>query len=105
MISQSAFEVTVQAVHNLSLRNKRHEVFSAVLQESITTFTDLKQTVLDDLAALGGTKGDIRMFIRIPQDLQKGFEQIRSLLGEVMGSTYGTREAVLVCSLLIAPRN
>lgn len=105
MISQSAFEVTLQAVHNLSRRNKRHEVFSAVLAEAIETFSGWPEKVLEGLTALEPLKGDIRMFIRVPPGLQIGFDHMRSQLSDVLGPSNGTRETVVACSLLIAPRN
>lgn len=49
-------------------------------------------------------KGDIRVFVRVKLELQKGFEQVRSELSEKRGAKYGTREAVIACCLMLAPR-
>ena len=105
MIGQAAFDVTLQAVHNLSRRNKRHEVFSAVIAEAVDTFSSWPDKVLEDLTALEPLKGDIRMFIRVPPSLQKRFDHMRSQLIGALGPNNGTRETVVACSLLIAPRN
>lgn len=103
-ISQRAFEVTLQAVHTIGLINKRHELFSAVIHEAINNYTGIPQRVLDDFNGIQPIKGDIRMFIRIKPEFQKGFELLRSDLSEKLGARYSTREAVIVCCLLIAPR-
>lgn len=104
MISQSAFEVTLEAVHNIGLRNKRHELLPAVLQESIGHLSIIPQKVLDDLQALQPVSGDIRIFVRIHPDFHKEFEQLKSELSDKLGRRCGIREAVIACCLLIAPR-
>ncbi|MGE4404369.1 hypothetical protein [Pseudomonas sp.] len=102
-ISQSAFEVTLAAVHNISLRNKRHEALSAVLHEAITAYSTIPRKVLDDLSALHPVRGDIPIIAIVTSDLQPGFDRIRSELKSLLGPNCGTREAVIACCLLVAP--
>ena len=103
-LSEPAYEVTLKAVYNLGLITRRHELFPAVIQEAVSSFSGIPQKVLDDLDGLMPIKGDIRMFVRIKLDIQSGFEKVRSELNERCGAKYGTREAVIACCLMVAPR-
>ncbi len=67
-------------------------------------YESIPQKVLEDLDGLSPIKGDIRMFIRIKPEIQKGFEQIRSELNEKLGIKGGTREAVIACCLMVGSR-
>lgn len=57
-----------------------------------------------DLALIMPIEGDIKVFVRLSTDRHKEFETFRTLLNEAGGATFGVRDAVMACTLLIAPR-
>lgn len=103
-LNAAAFEIILQAIHDLSARTRRFETFASVIAAGTQFPADALPKALDDLASIMPLEGDIKVFVRLSTDRHKEFEAFRTLLNEAGGTTFGVRDAAMACTLLIAPR-
>ncbi|WP_159979308.1 MULTISPECIES: hypothetical protein [unclassified Novosphingobium] len=104
-LNSASFEIILQAIHNLSARTQRFETFASVITAGTRANIDALPKALTDLASIMPIEGDIKVFVRLSTDRHKEFEWFRTLLNEAGEATFGVRDAVMACTLLIAPRN
>ena len=104
-LSTQAFEVIIEAIHILSSRNQRFETLASVIATGTQLDEELFSKALLDLSELMPVDGDIKVFLRLTTKSHRAFERFRIALNERGMDSFGVREAVLACTLLIAPRN
>lgn len=104
-LSSNAFEVILDAIRILSARTQRFETFASVIAAGTQIEGDAFPKALNDLAGLMPIDGDIKVFLRLTPESHKIFERFRTSLALMGMDHFGVREAVMTCTLLIAPRD
>jgi hypothetical protein len=103
-INQRSFEVLLDAIHILSIKTQRFETLASVITAGAQHAPRNTANAIADLETIRPLDGDIKVFVRLTSDRHKNFEDFRALLEETGGRSFGVRDAIMICALLIASR-